>query len=75
MKVHQVREMTTPDLENELKDSYEALENYRFQHATSQLENYKAIKNLKRDIAKMKTVLNERQNGINEHLDKAKDKK
>ena len=40
-----------------------------------QLENYKALKNTKRDIAKMVTVLKEREAGINAHLDKAKDKK
>lgn len=75
MKTYQFREMTTPDVENELKDSREALENYRFQHATGQLENFKAMKNVKRDIAKMVTVLKEREMGVNGHLDKAKDKK
>ena len=34
MKTYQFREMTTADVQNELKDSQEALENYRFQHAT-----------------------------------------
>lgn len=75
MKTYQFREMTTADIENELKDSREALENYRFQHATGQLENFKALKNVKRDIAKMVTVLKEREMGVNGHLDKAKDKK
>lgn len=75
MKTYQFREMTTADIENELKDSREAMENYRFQHATGQLENYKALKNVKRDIAKMVTVLKEREMGVNGHLDKVKDKK
>jgi large subunit ribosomal protein L29 len=74
MKTYQFREMTTPDVENELKDSRDALENYRFQHATGQLENYKALKNMKKDIAKMVTVLKEREMGINEKLDKTKEK-
>jgi large subunit ribosomal protein L29 len=72
MKTYQYREMSTADVENELKDAQEALENYRFQHATSQLENFKALKNTKRDIAKMKTILKERAMGINENLQKGK---
>lgn len=75
MKTYQFREMTTADIENELQQSREALENFRFQHATGQLENHKAMKNMKRDIAKMITVLKERGMGINSHLDKTKDKK
>lgn len=72
MKTYQFREMSTADLENELKEAQEALQNYRFQHATSQLENFKALKNTRLDIAKMRTVLNERTMGINERLDKSK---
>lgn len=53
--------MSTEDLKVTLKDSYEALENYRFQHASGQLENYKAISNTKKDIAKILTVLKERE--------------
>lgn len=75
MKTYQFREMATVDIENELQQSREALENHRFQHATGQLENYKTLKNVKRDIAKMVTVLKEREMGINEHLDKTKGKK
>ena len=61
MKFHQIKDMTTEDLKNNLKDSYEALENYRFQHASGQLENYKSLSNTKKDIAKILTVLKQRE--------------
>ena len=72
MKIYQVREMSTEDIQNELNDSVAALENYRFQSATGQLENYKSLKNTKRDIARMRTILKEREAGINQKLDKSK---
>lgn len=68
MKIYQIRELSTEDLKNAINDNYDALENYRFQKATSQLENYKAIKNTKRDIAQMLTVLKERELGLNLEL-------
>lgn len=61
MKLYQIKDLETKDLKNALKDSYEALENFRFQHASGQLENFKSIANTKRDIARMLTVLNERE--------------
>jgi len=61
MKFYQIKDMTNEDLKHNLKDSYEALENYRFQHASGQLENYKALTNTKKDIAKILTVLKQRE--------------
>jgi len=61
MKIYQIRDLATKDLKLTLKDNYEALENYRFQHASGQLENFKAIANTKRDIARILTVLKERE--------------
>ena len=72
MKAYQVREMPVSDLNNSLKDSHEALENLRFQHAIGQLENYKAITNTKRDIARIKTILKEKELKINEKISKKK---
>lgn len=60
--------MPVEDLKNTLKDNYEALENYRFQHSTGQLENYKSLTNTKRDIAKIKTLLREKELKINENI-------
>jgi len=68
MKINQIREMQTEDLKVTLSDNYEALENLRFRHATGQLENFKSLTNTKRDIARIKTILKERESGINEKL-------
>jgi len=70
MKFYQIKDMTTEDLKNNLKDSYEALENYRFQHASGQLENYKSLTNTKRDIAKILTVLKQRELAETKNLKK-----
>ncbi len=70
MKFYQIKDMTIEDLKNNLKDSYEALENYRFQHASGQLENYKSLTNTKKDIAKILTVLKQRELAENKNLKK-----
>ena len=72
MKANQVREMTADDLKNSLKDSHEALENLRFQHAIGQLENYKSLSNTKRDIARINTILKEKELKLNENISKKK---
>ncbi|MBI5403716.1 MAG: 50S ribosomal protein L29 [Ignavibacteriae bacterium] len=61
MKIYHIRDLATKDLKVTLKDNFEALENYRFQHASGQLENFKALANTKRDIARILTVLKERE--------------
>lgn len=65
MKTYQLRELSDKDLEITLQDNTDALENYRFQHATGQLENYKAMANAKKTIAKVKTLLREKELNIN----------
>ena len=62
LKIYQIRDMSTEDLKNTLKDTYQALENYRFQHASGQLENFKALTNTKKEIARILTVLKQREN-------------
>jgi large subunit ribosomal protein L29 len=70
MKFYQIKDMTNEDLKHNLKDSYEALENYRFQHASGQLENYKSLTNTKKDIAKILTVLKQREIAETKNLKK-----
>jgi large subunit ribosomal protein L29 len=65
MKTYQIRDLETKDLKNSLKDNYEALENFRFQHASGQLENFKSIANTKKVIARILTVLKEREKAEN----------
>jgi large subunit ribosomal protein L29 len=71
MKANQVRDMPVEDLKISLKDNFESLENLRFRHAIGQLENYKSLSNTKRDIARINTILREKELNINENLKKA----
>lgn len=59
MKASEVREMTTEELESKLKDLKAELFNLRFQHSINQLENPMRIQAVKKDIARVKTVLRE----------------
>ena len=59
MKMEKVRELTMNELNEELKKMKNELFNLRFQHVTGQLENPMRMKDVKRDIAKIKTVIRE----------------
>ena len=60
MKARDLREMTDQDLEQELADRRQELFNLRFQLATGALENTSRLKVLKKEIARILTVRNER---------------
>ncbi|WP_018143422.1 50S ribosomal protein L29 [Alloscardovia criceti] len=64
--INNLNEKTNAEIEDFLKKSKEELFNLRFQNATGQLENSSRIKAVKRDIARMYTVLRERELGITE---------
>ena len=59
MKSSQLNEMNKLELENKLTDNLEALQNLRFQQALQQLEDGTMISKIKKEIAQIKTVLNE----------------
>ena len=61
MKAKQIHEMTDEELNTKLADLKEELFNLRFRHATNQLENPNVIAAVKKDIARVKTVIRERQ--------------
>ena len=61
MKANEVRKMSGAELETKLMDLKKDLFNLRLQHATNQLDNPLKIKETKRDIARVKTVLRELQ--------------
>lgn len=61
MKAQEIRELTTEELESKLKELKTELFNLRFSHATNQLTNPMAINNTKKDIARVLTILKERQ--------------
>lgn len=60
MNAKQVHEMTDAELEAKLVELKAELFNLRFSHATHQLTNPMQLKNTKRDIARIKTVISER---------------
>ena len=65
MKIYEIRGLATEDLQRRLKEETESLENLRFQKSIGQLENFKAIQNTKRLIARIHTILFEREKSIN----------
>ena len=58
MKISEIREMTSEQLDAKLKELKEELFNLRFQLAINQLENTNRIGEVKKDIARVMTVLN-----------------
>ena len=61
MKVTELRELTAEELQSKLKDCKEELFNLRFQHAINQLDNPKKIGEVKKTIARIKTIIHERE--------------
>jgi large subunit ribosomal protein L29 len=60
MKAHEIRAMASDELMQGLDDAYEELFNLRFQFSTGQLQNFNRLTEVKRDIARLKTILRER---------------
>ena len=60
MKIEKIKEMSSPELEKELSELKSELFKLRFSLATNGLEHPMKIKEVKRDIARIKTVLTER---------------
>ncbi len=61
MKANEVRNVSNDDLLKQIDDLKNELFNLRFQLATGQLENTARIKQVKKDIARMKTIIRERE--------------
>ncbi len=61
MELKKMREMTEIELNGELDKMKKELFNLRFQHVTGQLENPVKMRELKKDIARVKTILREKE--------------
>lgn len=61
MDIKEIKEMSASELEKAIKEQKEALFNLRFQHSINQLENPMKIVETKKTIARMLTVLREKQ--------------
>ncbi|AQX52892.1 50S ribosomal protein L29 [Priestia flexa] len=65
MKANEIRDLTTAEIEQKVKALKEELFNLRFQLATGQLENTTRIREVRKAIARMKTVVREREIAAN----------
>ena len=61
MELKKMRELTEVELKAELEKMKKELFNLRFQHVTGQLENPVKMRELKRDIARVKTIIREKE--------------
>ena len=61
MKINKIKEMSSPELENELSELKTELFKLRFSLASNGLDNPMRIKEVKKDIARIKTVLRQRE--------------
>jgi len=65
MKANEIRELTTAEIEQNIKSLKEELFNLRFQLATGQLENTARLSEVRKSIARMKTVIRHRELSVN----------
>jgi large subunit ribosomal protein L29 len=64
MKANEIKDLTTAEIEQKLKSLKVELFNLRFQLATGQLENTARIREVRKSIARMKTVVRQREIGV-----------
>jgi len=61
MELKKIRELTDTELSAELKKKKNELFNLRFQHVTGQLDNPIKMRDIKREIARVKTIIREKE--------------
>ena len=62
MKINELRKLSTEELNTKISESKRELLDLRIKNATGALEKPSKIKELKKDVARMKTIINERKN-------------
>ena len=62
-KTSELRDLSVPELHTKLSETKEELFNMRFQNATGQLDNYKRLGQLKKEIARLNTLLRQHELG------------
>ena len=70
MKIHEIKELKSEEILRRIEDEERNLVDLRFAHQLKELTNTAKLKLVKRDVARMKTVLNERVKMGNEELKK-----
>ena len=71
VKPAELRELEEEELETRIREAKEELFNLRFQHVTGQLDNYARLGQVRRDVARMATLLREREIEAAEALEEA----
>ncbi len=61
LNLSEIRDLPVDDIRQRLAETKEELFNLRFQNATGQLDNYKRLGELRKDIARIKTILREKE--------------
>ncbi len=61
MKLEELRKLSTEELQKKIKENKEELFNLRFQQATGNLEKPSRLRDLRKQVAKMKTIIRERE--------------
>jgi large subunit ribosomal protein L29 len=61
MKIHEIKELKTEELAKRIEEEEKNLVDLRFAHQLKQLTNTAKLKLVRKDIAKMKTILNQRE--------------
>ena len=64
MKIKELRTITTGELAKQLEEAHQELFNLRFRLATKQLVNHREVRSAKRKIARLETIIRERELGI-----------
>ena len=64
MKMDELKQLPEVEIRQRLEDTLEEIQNLRFQHATHQLDNPLKIRLLRKDVARLKTVLHEFELGL-----------
>ena len=63
-KVKEIRDLSQEDMKKQLEDSHQELFNLRFRLTTKQLVNHREIRRVKKNIARLETLLKEKELGI-----------
>ena len=63
MKINEIRKLTTEEIEKKIAETKEELFNLRMQKATGMLEKPSRIHELRKEVARINTILNERREG------------
>ena len=64
MKLKEFRDLNPDDMTKELEDTHQELFNLRFRLSTKQLVNHREVRRVKKKIARLKTIMKEKELGI-----------